>query len=510
MEYVLTADQSTGIDNYKLVHERRFQRIIDFQKIIHLSTPDVIFTEFVRLSRLVSGAKHNLETDEYEHPYDYDTMIIIEDSQFGERILTSFEPGLALTELRIIIPCRRCGADDGVTCRLIDHLMGVDGCKECVIHRLSLSTNVFINKAEIVNINYNRCYDYSMTHYTHSKSRILIICPEHGEFPQEADVHTRGGGCQVCAYIEKGLRHRLTTDEFILAASLKHNDKYDYSKVVYVHSDIKVIITCPIHGDFPQTPGGHLSGRGCNECRKDLVSVQHTLSQEEFIANAKLHHGDRYDYSKVDYIHNKLKVCIICPEHGEFPQEANAHSRGSGCPICGINKLINSRRHTIEDFIRISREKHGDKYNYDKVSYHNADTDVCIICPEHGEFLQSPDVHMGGCGCQRCAKHGFDSTINAILYYLKIDINNEYLYKLGITNKTVVDRYSSSDKCLFPYEIISEISFDIGRDALDEETRLKRKYSDYLYKGEPVFTRSRCQEIFTHDILAMEYNTISS
>ena len=289
MEYVLTADQSTGIDNYKLVHERRFQRIIDFQKIIHLSTPDVIFTEFVRLSRLVSGAKHNLETDEYEHPYDYDTMIIIEDSQFGERILTSFEPGLALTELRIIIPCRRCGADDGVTCRLIDHLMGVDGCKECVIHRLSLSTNVFINKAEIVNINYNRCYDYSMTHYTHSKSRILIICPEHGEFPQEADVHTRGGGCQVCAYIEKGLRHRLTTDEFILAASLKHNDKYDYSKVVYVHSDIKVIITCPIHGDFPQTPGGHLSGRGCNECRKDLVSVQHTLSQEEFIANAKLH-----------------------------------------------------------------------------------------------------------------------------------------------------------------------------------------------------------------------------
>ena len=57
---------------------------------------------------------------------------------------------------------------------------------------------------------------------------------------------------------------------------------------------------------------------------------------------------------------------------------------------------------TTEDFIKKAREIHGDKYDYSKVNYVNNETPVCIICPEHGEFLQQPTNHLRGCSCPYC------------------------------------------------------------------------------------------------------------
>ena len=121
------------------------------------------------------------------------------------------------------------------------------------------------------------------------------------------------------------------------------------------------------------------------------------LTTEEFIAKAKAVHGDRYDYSRVDYTGNKAKVCIICRIHGEFWQEARMHLSGCGCPICSGRKKMR----TI-DFVKRAQTVHGNKYDYSKAEYKGNTEKVCVICPEHGEFWQHAGNHMKGVGCPKC------------------------------------------------------------------------------------------------------------
>lgn len=118
---------------------------------------------------------------------------------------------------------------------------------------------------------------------------------------------------------------------------------------------------------------------------------------EEFIEKARAIHGDKYDYSKVEYKDNKTKICIICPIHGEFWQRPNNHLSGQGCPYCG-----GTHKYTTEEFIKKSREVHGDKYDYSKAKYVGWRKKVKIICPIHGEFEQIPFDHLRGHGCIKC------------------------------------------------------------------------------------------------------------
>ncbi len=122
-------------------------------------------------------------------------------------------------------------------------------------------------------------------------------------------------------------------------ANLIHNGKYDYSKVEYKNTDTKVIITCPIHGDFEQTPYKHINReQGCPKCKGSRISSTKSMSNEEFIEKARNIHGDKYDYSKVNYKNAHIHVNIICPKHGVFSQTPNNHLYiQNGCPCCGKN-----------------------------------------------------------------------------------------------------------------------------------------------------------------------------
>lgn len=129
-----------------------------------------------------------------------------------------------------------------------------------------------------------------------------------------------------------------TTIQFVSEAKEIHGDKYDYSNTIYVRSDKKVTIKCPKHGYFWQVPSEHLRGQGCPECAGNKRKT--TL---EFIEESKNIHGNKYDYSKAEYINGRTKVCIICPTHGEFWQIAGSHISGFGCPQCSkirFQKLI--------------------------------------------------------------------------------------------------------------------------------------------------------------------------
>ena len=210
---------------------------------------------------------------------------------------------------------------------------------------------------------------------------------------------------------------------FVKKARKVHGNKYDYSKVDYRNSITKVCIICSDHGEFYQKPQSHLSGAGCPEC-----SGLRRLTDEEFIKNAKEIHGDKYDYSEVNYKNCREKVCIVCPNHGKFYQVANTHLRGNGCPRCAGNNIINT-----EDFIEKARKIHNDKYDYSKAVYKNSRNKVSIICPTHGEFYQLPYNHLIGRGCRKCAnfkatKKDFIEKVRKVhgeLYdYSKVDYKN--------------------------------------------------------------------------------------
>ena len=194
---------------------------------------------------------------------------------------------------------------------------------------------------------------------------------------------------------------RKSTSQFIDDAKRIHCDKYDYSKVEYVNTHTPIKLICRKCGIvFSQEPASHLAGRGCPKCAHKQTHLR--INQEQFIERAKKVHGDKYDYSQTAYVHMHTKVTIICPIHGIFLQNPQTHVSGSGCPKCKRDKHIERITKGLPYFLERAHEVHGDKYDYSKVEYVNRQKKVCIICPKHGEFYQSPESHVQGHGCIRC------------------------------------------------------------------------------------------------------------
>lgn len=287
-------------------------------------------------------------------------------------------------------------------------------------------------------------YDYSKVEYVDAHTKVCIICPIHGEFWITPNSHLNGCACPKC-----GGNKKSTTEEFIEKAKKVHGDKYDYSKVEYINAHTKVCIICPIHGEFYASPANHLRERGCPKCktRKNLISnyvvsktmtvKHHTI--ETFVKKAKEVHGDKYDYSKVEYKDNKTKVCIICPKHGEFWQRPDNHLSGQGCKKCGDLIRYENKKVYQEDWIKAATEMHNGKYDYSKVKYINADTKICIICPKHGEFWQKPSAHMQGQGCPICNESQLEKEI--ITFLNNENIKYEYRYHSEWLGKLELDFY---------------------------------------------------------------------
>ena len=155
-------------------------------------------------------------------------------------------------------------------------------------------------------------------------------------------------------------------------------------------------------------------------------------TREQFIEKAKEIHGDKYDYSKVEYINSKQKVCIICPEHGEFWQTPDSHlNHQSRCPKCSIP----NRNLLTEDYIKKAIKIHGDKYDYSKVIYNGVFGKVTIICPIHGEFEQIARNHLRGYGCDKCAR----------IMAGKLKNDNAKLNFLNKVKERIGDKYDLSE-----------------------------------------------------------------
>ena len=214
-----------------------------------------------------------------------------------------------------------------------------------------------------------------------------------------------------------------TFEDFILTANNIHNNKYDYSKSFYKNSYTKVCIICPKHREFYQRPKDHLQGQGCPRCANKKNGLNGKYTNNEFAVKSNIIHNNKYDYSKVDYVNTKTKVCIICPEHGTFKITPQNHLRGQGCPECSNKQKGSYKKLNTEIFITKAKEIHGDKYNYSKVHYINNQTKVYIICQKHGEFWQKPNDHLNGHGCPECGRN-FSVSENKVLECLKKKYKN--------------------------------------------------------------------------------------
>lgn len=177
-------------------------------------------------------------------------------------------------------------------------------------------------------------YDYSLVVYRNDDIHVVIICPQHGEFRQIPGKHKAGQGCRFCAATQRNYDRRLTLDDFLRRASEKHGERYDYQKVNITGVDSFCTITCRVHGDFEQTPYKHLRGQGCPGCRyiSGGDSLRKTLVR--FVEDARRVHGDKFDYSLVEYRRNGVLVTIVCPKHGQFQQTPANHLMGKGCRFC--------------------------------------------------------------------------------------------------------------------------------------------------------------------------------
>lgn len=300
------------------------------------------------------------------------------------------------------------------------------------------------------------------------------------------------------------MNKRKTTEDFIAEAKLVHGDKYDYSKTNYINSRIKVTIICSKHGEFEQIAKSHSRGNGCKACAMEYVQNKNKKTQQICIKDFVRIHGNKYDYSKVDYIDDATKVVIICPTHGEFSQIPSAHIQKCGCPKCGIESTREKRTIPFETFVKNAIKVHGNKFTYFKNDYVSYKKSTAIKCNQCSTiFKTSPQHHAGPdqTGCPSCAISGFQPNKPAYLYYLKVTTNDgQILYKLGITNRTVNERFNLSD--LAKIEIVKQKLYENGQDALDWETKLKRMYKEYQYKG-PDILSSGNTELFTEDIMKL-------
>ncbi|MFW6225878.1 MAG: hypothetical protein ACOC3V_02865 [bacterium] len=286
-----------------------------------------------------------------------------------------------------------------------------------------------------------------------------------------------------------------------------YNHKYDYSKSNYINNRTKICIICPIHGDFYSTTYNHLRGTECPSCKPNL-----NMDNNSFINKSKKIHGNKYDYSLIDYKNNKTKVKIICIKHNHiFQQRPNDHLLGQGCILCKKDKLSSLKKYTKKIFLNKSKEIHGDKYDYSLVKYNGIDNKVNLICPEHGEFKQSPKNHMNGQGCTKC-KNNKRLLNHDFINKSKLLHSNKYDYSLVEykNNKTNIKIICPEHGEFKQKPIIHITGSGCPKCNQSKGEKMIMKFlnkSKILYVYQKKFENCKFKNVLKFDFYLPEYNT---
>lgn len=247
-----------------------------------------------------------------------------------------------------------------------------------------------------------------------------------------------------------------TLEQFIDQAKAIFGERYDYSKVVYVNNHTKVTIICPIHGEFQKRPADMTVKRsGCAKCTgTQFCGAYHKKDSAWFAQEGARVHNNQYDYSQVNYVRYHEKVDIICPDHGLFRQTAGSHiSNGSGCPTCSVKD------------------------------------------------------YEGGYGHTRFKSHPEIKERDATLYVIECQSEDEQFIKIGITQKTVHERFNVNNRIPYSYNVLMEVSGTLYNLFLLEQ-HLKKTYKPL--KHTPQLSFNGKTECFQSEVLTELLSSISN
>lgn len=299
-------------------------------------------------------------------------------------------------------------------------------------------------------------------------------CNIHGEL-KKTPYHLLNDrmGCKFCNFDRRSRLQSMNNIGFLDKVKEKAliNDYDDYSLVEYVRSNKKIKVICHKkddndneHGVYEITPNSYLMGARCKKCANELHRISGRLTQEEFISRLKKSYVNKpwYDLSQVEYCGGKRKINVFCHkkdkngiEHGLFQVIAeHAVNRGDGCRKCKYESVARKERFTTESFIEAARKVHGNKWDYSKTVYVSYNEPCTIICPIHGDFLQTPDSHLQGSGCQVCS-HRKSSQESEIYEYIKYELgfkDTETRRRGIISSMKEIDIYIPSKRIGIEYD----------------------------------------------------------
>jgi len=252
---------------------------------------------------------------------------------------------------------------------------------------------------------------------------------------------------------------KLTQEEVIQKFIETHGHKYDYSKVKYIGSMIKVCIICPTHGEFPQTPSGHIRGYGCDKCIKAQQSIDRKITWSVVYQQFYDIHGDNYHYYSETYNDNGGNMKMSCNICGEiFWQTPKNHKIGQGCTICAAKR----RSLTLDDIKIRSMEIYGDKYDFTDSVFDGVLTSMMIKCKECGEYFDKIVTYFihDECGCTNCGV-GFTDPLYIHYIYQITNTLNGMIYIGKHSTKKQNDRYMGSGTAL------NEAQKEFGRENFE-------------------------------------------
>ncbi len=286
---------------------------------------------------------------------------------------------------------------------------------------MKLTTEEILNR---FNRQHNYFYKYNIQNYNSINDKTEIVCPLHGKFFQSIANHFKHG-CYECAKIRLADIKRGDLNVYLDKCKIIHNNKFDYSKIIFNKLKDKVEIICQIHGSFFCSLDSHMNkGTGCKKC-SSMISNR---NKNYIFLPPK---NSIYDYSKAIYINSRTHIEIICPivDHGSFFQTPNNHlTKNHGCPKCAFLFKAHDLMNTLEHYLDELNTIHNNKYDYSKFQYMSYNEKSIIICPKHGEFLQSIGVHLQ-CGCPICNMSRGERDV--MRYLIENGIKFEYNYRFA-------------------------------------------------------------------------------
>lgn len=275
-----------------------------------------------------------------------------------------------------------------------NHISG-QGCPECVGR--NMNTEKAIKRAIEIHGNY---YSFDEFKYIKSNVKSIVICPKHGRFEITPNDLFQGGGCPKCRIDKMKEKNTIKADEFKKRGYEKFGGRFDYSDLIYNGYQKETDFNCPIHGKIRMKPKDHLKYKyGCPKC------TGRSLSTYDWIKRFFEVHGNLYSYDEFVFLGSKIKSIVICPKHGRFEITPNAHYYGEGCPECAKERVQQFNSMGKEKFLEKAYEIYHGEYRYgDNMVYVNAHTPINAYCDKHGWFETTPNNHLKGKGCPKCAR----------------------------------------------------------------------------------------------------------